>query len=86
MLVSIIKKLQLKWFGHFSKHNDSFPLANNRIHGRALGKMGRDRAPWKMGRGRSSVTWIQNSRDYTGISTIEEVTAAQDGTDWKKEL
>ena len=44
------------------------------------------RAPGKRGRGRPRVTWIQYITDYSGLSAIEEVTASQDKTDWKKEL
>jgi len=71
MLVSIIKKRQLKWFGHVKRHNDSLLLANNIMHGRV---------PGRRGRGRPRVTWIQNNRDYTGL-WAEAVTAAQDRTD-----
>ena len=40
MLVSIIKKRQLKWLGHVTRHKDSLPLTNNIMHGRAPGKRG----------------------------------------------
>ena len=77
MLVLIIKKRQLKWFGHATRHKDSLPPANNIMHGRA---------PGKRGRGKRRVTWIQNIRDHTGLSAIEAVTAAQDRTDWKRRV
>ena len=76
MLISTIKIRQVKWFGHVARHNDSFSLANNIMHGRG---------PGKRVRGRPRVSWIQIIRDYTGLSAIEAVMAAQDRIDWKKE-
>ena len=38
------------------------------------------------GKGRARVTRIQNIRDYTGLSAIEVIRAAQDRKDWKKLL
>ena len=73
MLVSISKKRQLKCFGHVTRHNDTHPLANNIMHGRA---------PGKRGRGRPKVTWIQNIREKIGLSAIEAFTVAQDRIDW----
>ena len=43
MLVSIIKKRQLKWFGHVTRHSDSHLLANNIMHGREPGSRSRSR-------------------------------------------
>ena len=64
MLMLIIRRSQLKWFGYVTRHNDNLPFANNIMHGRAPGK--RDR-------GRPRVSWIQKITDYTGLSAIETV-------------
>ena len=77
MLVPIIKKRHLKWFGHVTRNNDILPLANNIINGRA---------PGKRGRGRPRVTWIENITDYNELSAIEAVEAAQDRINWKKRV
>ena len=49
MLVSIISKRHLKWFGQVTRHNDKLPSANNILHGKA---------PGKGGRGRPRISWI----------------------------
>ena len=64
MLISIIRKQQLKWFGRVMRHNDTLPFASNIMHGRAPGM--RDR-------GRRSVSWIQNITNYTKLLAIEAV-------------
>ena len=61
MLISIIRRRQLKLFGIVTRHNDTFPFANNIIHGRT---------PRNRGRGRLRVSWIPKITDYTGLSAI----------------
>jgi len=69
MLVSIIRKQQLKWFGLVTRHNNKLSFAHNLMHGRA---------PGKRGRGRPRVMWIQSIIDYTELSAIDAVRVAQD--------
>ena len=69
MLISIIRKRQLKWCGHVTRHNDTLPFANNITH---------DSAPGKRARGRSRVLRIQKSKDYIELAAIEAVRAAQE--------
>jgi len=77
MLISVIRKRQLKWFGHVTRHSDKLPLANNIMHGRP---------PGKRGRGRHRTSWIQNSKEYTGLSALEAVRAAHDREEWKRRV
>ena len=70
-LLSTVKERKLKWFGHVTRRKS---IANTIMHGNVRGS----RPP-----GRPKKTWLQNVKEWTGLSLKDATVSAHNRDSWR---